>query len=216
MEKLLFANHPRNTRNVFLMNGFLTITTEYSKFQSITGSGRVIARTPAFQVNRLLILLIAILYRTAGYISCYIGSDKMQCQRYFYELFILQGRSMLSTDFTKVLGEYNCINAGVELKLSDFRQFMSCVLIYSTSSNFLTQEEEDQNVIAAHEQFNHSVATGRAHYGRDDIGKGTRIAPDAVANMQQVSLRWQAFIGLLHVKLLGRIIPVSSVRKHPL
>lgn len=205
MEHLLFANHPRNTRNVFFINGFLMITTEYSKTQSMIGGGHIVARTPAFQVNRLLILLISILYRTAGYISCYIGSDKMSCQPYFYNLFVYRGRSMKSEDFTKVLGDYNQINAGVELKLADFHQFMSCVLIYSTLCSFLPQEEEDENVWAAHAQFNHSVEVGRAHYGRDAVAKGTCIAPDAIANMQQVSVHWQAFVGLLHHVFQGKI-----------
>ncbi|KAJ3709876.1 hypothetical protein DFJ43DRAFT_1162382 [Lentinula guzmanii] len=91
MEKLLFANHLRNTRNVFFINGFLTFITEYSKTQSITGAGRIIARTPAFQVNRLLILIILVAYKAAGYLNCYMGADKMACTPYFYDVFVCRG-----------------------------------------------------------------------------------------------------------------------------
>lgn len=213
MEHLLFANHPRNTRSVFFINGFLTFVTEYSKTQSITGAGRIIARTPAFQVNRLLILVILVVYQAAGYINCFIGADKMACTPYFYNVFVFRGKSMESPEFTKVLGQYNSINAGVELKLADFRQFMACVLISSTSTGLLDMKDEDDNVQAAfavHQSFNHSVQTGQAHYGLDDIAHGTRIAPDAVAHMQQVSLRWQAFMGLVH-SVLHTKLPATTV-----
>ncbi|KAJ3991696.1 hypothetical protein F5050DRAFT_1812256 [Lentinula boryana] len=208
MEKLLFANHLRNTRNVFFINGFLTFITEYSKTQSITGAGRVIARTPAFQVNRLLTLIILVAYKAAGYLNCYMGADKMACTPYFYDVFVCRGKPMESSEFTKALGEHNRINAGVELKLADFRQFMACVLISSTSCGFLDMKDEDDNVQAAyavHESFNHSVQMGQAHYGLDDVAHGTRIAPDAVAHMQQVSLRWQAFMGLVHPVLHSKL-----------
>ncbi|KAF5390736.1 hypothetical protein D9757_004567 [Collybiopsis confluens] len=209
-EKLLYANHPRNTRNVFFINGFLTIITEYSKTQSIKGAGNLLARIPAFQVSRLLILVLSLVYPAAGYINCYLGADKLSCSPYFYEMFVLRGKSMTSDNFSKVLGEYNKINAGVELKLADFRQFMACVLISSTHSNFTELKDEDDNVQAAHQSFNHSVETGRKHYGLDDVGQGTRIAPDAIAHMQQVSLRWHAFMGMLHPILLKKIDPIPS------
>ncbi|KAF5351279.1 hypothetical protein D9757_014549 [Collybiopsis confluens] len=206
-EKLLFAN--RHSRNLLLINGLLTIITEYSKTQSMTGAGHIIARAPAFQVSRLLVLLISTLYPAAGYINCFIGADKLHCLPYFYEIFVLHGNSMTTKDFTRTLGEFNQANAGLDLKLADFRQFMSCVLISSTHCSFTDPDEEDENVRAAHESFNHSVETGRQMYGVDDVGKRTRIAPDALARMQQVSLRWHAFIGLLHPILLEKI-PVNA------
>ncbi|KAJ3924737.1 MAG: hypothetical protein NXY57DRAFT_1044686, partial [Lentinula lateritia] len=110
IEHLLYANHPRNLRNVFIINGLLTIVTEYQKTQSIAGAGKLIARTPAFQVNRLLILVLGVAYWAAGYIGCYIGMDKLNCQRYFYEVFVVTGVSMESKDFSKVLGSLNSIN----------------------------------------------------------------------------------------------------------
>ncbi|KAJ3878219.1 hypothetical protein F5051DRAFT_439914 [Lentinula edodes] len=103
IEHLLYANHPRNLRNVFIINGLLTIVTEYQKTQSIAGAGKLIARTPAFHVNRLLILVLGVAYWAAGYIGCYIGMEKLNCQRYFYEVFVLTGKSMESKDFSKVL-----------------------------------------------------------------------------------------------------------------
>ncbi|KAJ3779957.1 hypothetical protein GGU10DRAFT_381447 [Lentinula aff. detonsa] len=46
---------------------------------------------------------------------------------------------------------------------------------------------------------------GQAHYGLDDVAHGTHIAPDAVAHIQQVSLCWQAFMGLVHPVLHSKL-----------
>ncbi|KAJ3712543.1 hypothetical protein DFJ43DRAFT_1161447 [Lentinula guzmanii] len=157
--------------------------------QSITGAGRIIARTPAFQVNRLLILIILVAYKAAGYLNCYMGADKMACTPYFYNVFVCRGSQWKAQSLPRPW-------------------FMACVLISSTSCGFLDMKDEDDNVQAAyavHESFNHSVQMGQAHYGLDDVAHGTRIAPDAVAHMQQVSLRWQAFMGLVHPVLHSKL-----------
>ncbi|GAW09724.1 dna partial [Lentinula edodes] len=198
IEHLLYANHPRNLRNVFIINGLLTIVTEYQKTQSIAGAGKLIARTPAFQVNRLLILVLGVAYWAAGYIGCYIGMEKLNCQRYFYEVFVITGISMDSKDFSKVLGSLNSTHLGIDLKLSDFRQLSACMLISSTSTSFFDPNDEDPNVVAAHESFGHSLEMGRVNYGLDSTSEATGLAADAVAHMQQVSTRWQVFLKLVH------------------
>ncbi|KAJ4493425.1 hypothetical protein C8J55DRAFT_484850 [Lentinula edodes] len=198
IEHLLYANHPRNLRNIFIINGLLTIVTEYQKTQSIAGTGKLIARTPAFQVNRLLILVLGIAYWAAGYIGCYIGMEKLNCQRYFYEVFVITGVSMESKDFSKVLGSLNSNLLGIDLKLSDFRQLSACMLISSTSTSFFDPNDEDPNVVAAHESFGHSLEMGRVNYGLDSTSEATGLAADTVAHMQQVSTRWQVFIKLVH------------------
>ncbi|KAF8830860.1 hypothetical protein HHX47_DHR2000766 [Lentinula edodes] len=205
IEHLLYANHPRNLRNVFIINGLLTIVTEYQKTQSIAGAGKLIARTPAFQVNRLLILVLGVAYWAAGYIGCYIGMDKLNCQRYFYEVFVVTGVSMESKDFSKVLGSLNSIHLGIELKLSDFRQLSACLLISSTSTSFFDPNDEDPNVVAAHESFGHSLDMGRVNYGLDSTSEATGLAADAVAHMQQVSIRWQVFLKLVHPVLESQV-----------
>ncbi|KAJ3846669.1 hypothetical protein EV368DRAFT_88690 [Lentinula lateritia] len=198
IEHLLYANHPRNLRNIFVINGLLTIVTEYQKTQSVAGAGKLVARTPAFQVNRLMILVLGVAYWAAGYIGCFIGMDKLNCQRYFYEVFILTGVSMESKDFSKVLGSMNSLNLGIDLKLSDFRQLTACMLISSTSTSFFNPNDEDPNVVAAHESFGHSLDMGRINYGLDSTSEATGLAADAVAHMQQVSIKWQVFLKLVH------------------
>ncbi|KAH7868512.1 uncharacterized protein C8R40DRAFT_1074735 [Lentinula edodes] len=197
IERLLYANNPRNTRNVFVINGLLTIVTEYQKTQSLTGAGKLIARSPAFHVNRLLILVLGVVYWAAGFIGCRVGMEKANCQRYFYEVFVVTGKPMESKDFSKVLGSLNGVNLGVDLKLQDFRQLMACMLISSTSTSFFNPNDEDPNVVAAHESFGHSLDMGRSNYGLDSTST-TGLAADAVAHMQQVCLKWQVFLNLLH------------------
>ncbi|KAJ3871509.1 hypothetical protein F5051DRAFT_446117 [Lentinula edodes] len=197
IERLLYANSPRNTRNVFVINGLLTILTEYQKTQSLTGAGKLIARSPAFQVNRFLILILGVAYWAAGYIGCRIGMEKANCQRYFYEVFVVTGKPMESKDFSKILGSLNGLHLGADLKLQDFRQLMSCMLISSTSTSFFDPNDEDPNVVAAHQSFGHSLEMGRSGYGLDSTS-ATGLAADAVAHMQQVCLKWQVFIKLVH------------------
>ncbi|KAF9065236.1 hypothetical protein BDP27DRAFT_1366602 [Rhodocollybia butyracea] len=201
MEGLLYANRARCKRNVFFINALLTILTDYSK----QGSGKTTARTPAYQVTRLLIVVLVCVHYAAGYIGCFMGMEKDHCSRYFYEVFLVSGRSMKSTNFSQILADYNSITMGIDLHLADFRQFMCCLLISTTSSHFIDLDEEDPNVVAAHEAFNHSVKTGRENYGLDDIAKSTTLASDVVSRMQSVSLRWQAFIRLVHPIHLGKI-----------
>ncbi|KAJ3888613.1 hypothetical protein GG344DRAFT_79608 [Lentinula edodes] len=209
IERLLYSNSPRNTRNVFVINGLLTILTEYQKTQSLTGAGKLIARSPAFRVNRLLILILGVAYWAAGYIGCRIGMEKGNCQRYFYEVFVLTGKPMESKDFSKVLGSLNGLNIGVDLKLQDFRQLMSCMLISSTSTSFFNPDDEDPNVVAAHESFGHSLEMGRSGYGLDSTS-ATGLAADTVAHMQQVCLKWQGFMRLLHPLIEQKVIRESQ------
>ncbi|KAJ3979088.1 hypothetical protein F5890DRAFT_1559208 [Lentinula detonsa] len=204
IEHLLYANHPRNSRNIFFINGLLTIVTEYQKTQSLTGAGKLIARTPAPQVNRLLTLVLGLGYWAAGYIGCYIGMEKTNCQRYFYEVFLLTGISMESKHFSDTLGSYNGRNVGIELKLRDFRQLMSCMLISSTLTTFFDLNDEDPNVVAAHESFGHSLEMGRSGYGLDSTST-TGLAPDAVARMQQVCIKWQAFLKLVNPAISSKV-----------
>ncbi|KIK53051.1 hypothetical protein GYMLUDRAFT_63923 [Collybiopsis luxurians FD-317 M1] len=205
MQHLLYANYPKYHRNIYIINGFLTIVTEYSKTQSIMGHGNVVARTPSYALNRLLVLVLDQAYWAAGTIGCFIGMEKQHCQRYFYEVFVQSGTSMKAQKFAEVLGKFNSAGFGLGLKLSEFRQLMACMLISATSTSFLNPNDEDPNVIAAHESFGHSLEVGRTHYGLDTVAGATRLAPDAVARMQKICFKWQASLKLLHPVLTAKL-----------
>ncbi|KAJ3848190.1 hypothetical protein EV368DRAFT_86897 [Lentinula lateritia] len=171
---------------------------EHQKTQSIAGAGKLIARTPTSQVNRLLILILGVASWAAGCIGCYIGMEKVKSQRYFYELFVITGVSMVSKDFSKVLGSLNSIHLSIDLKLSDFHQLSACMLISSMSTSFFDPDDEDPDVVAAHKSFGHSLDTGRVNHGLDTTSEATGLAADAVAHSQQVSIKWQVFLKLEH------------------
>ncbi|KAL0564967.1 hypothetical protein V5O48_017067 [Marasmius crinis-equi] len=192
-EKLLYANSPRHTRNIFFINGFLTIITEYIKTQSMTGHGKTIARVAALAV-----------YYAAGYVCMALGMPKEDCERYFYEVFVISGKSMTSEKFSASLGTWNSTHLGIELKLRDFRQLMSCLLITFTNSSF-DRDDEDVATVAAHESFGHSVEVGQQYYGLEICNGGTTIASDSMVRMQRVSLRWHSNIGHLPRTLQKRV-----------
>ncbi|KAL0067297.1 hypothetical protein AAF712_005695 [Marasmius tenuissimus] len=198
VEGLLYANHPRRRRNMFFMNGFLTMITEYNKTQSQTGAGKTIARTPSFEVNCLLLLLLSVVYYAASHISLFLGMRKADAQRYLYEIFVLSGKSMTPEQFSSALGTFTSTHLGIHLGLRDFRQFMSCCLITFTQSTFFDTDDEDVDLRWLHEAFGHSKDVGESHYGLEVCNSGTTLTSTAISNMLRVSLRWHEFINQLH------------------
>ncbi|KAK7014747.1 hypothetical protein VNI00_019291 [Paramarasmius palmivorus] len=171
----------------------------------MTGKSKSLARTPSHLVGRLLVLVLSQAYWAAGHICLYVGMKPESARKYFYEVFVVSGQSMTADGFSKVLGTFNSTYLGFEIKLRDFRQLMSCMLITFTRSSFYESDDEDVDVQWAHESFGHSVEVGRAHYGLDVCSSATLMAPDAIANMQRVCLRWHVFIHQLHPSLKNNI-----------
>ncbi|KAJ8085325.1 hypothetical protein PM082_004121 [Marasmius tenuissimus] len=198
VEGLLYANHPRRRRNMFFMNGFLTMITEYNKTQSQTGAGKMIARTPSFEVNCLLLLLLSVVYYAASHISLFLVMRKADAQRYLYEVFVLSGKSMTPEQFSSALGTFTSTHLGIHLGLRDFRQFMSCCLITFTQSTFFDTDDEDVDLRWLHEAFGHSKDVGESHYGLEVCNSGTTLTSTAISNMLRVLLRWHEFINQLH------------------
>ncbi len=205
MEHLLYANHPRNQRNVFFINGFLTFLLSYIKTRSITGLDKLIARTAAFQVNTYFVLLLGPVYWAAAHLGLLTDMDKPSASKYLYEVFVLSGTSMTSKMFADTLGDFNGTHLGVGAKLRDFRQLMSCVLISATGTSHTEPNDDDINVTMAHQSFGHEVTTGRTHYAIESITQATKLAPDVIARMQEVSLKWQVFVKLVHPVVQARL-----------
>ncbi|KAK1234421.1 hypothetical protein PQX77_002380 [Marasmius sp. AFHP31] len=201
VEGLLYANHPRRRRNMVFMNGYLTVITEYNKTQSQMGAGKTIARTPSFEVNCLLLLLLSVVYYAAGHISLYLGMRKADAQRYFYEVFVLSGKSMLAEQFSSALGTFTSIHLGIRMGLRDFRQFMACCLIHFTKKSFFDRDDEDMDERWIHATFGHNKEVGEAHYALEISNSGTTLTTTAISHMILVSKRWHEFLGLLHPKL---------------
>ncbi|KAJ3900070.1 hypothetical protein F5879DRAFT_993203 [Lentinula edodes] len=201
----LYANHPRNTRNFFILNGLPSFFTAYSKTQHIKGHGIGIIRTPAYRVSRLLILVLALPYWAAANLACCIGMAKLNCQRYLYEVFVHTGSSLQSARLSLILGRWTFAKIGCMLQIADFRQYNSTLLVHATQTTLDEPEDVDPEIVATHAQFGHSVNVAHDHYGLEGNQALTRLAADSIARMQKVSRNWHAFIGLLHPLLVKSV-----------
>ncbi|KAJ3791763.1 hypothetical protein GGU11DRAFT_881109 [Lentinula aff. detonsa] len=210
---ILYANHPQNTRNLLILNGLPSIFTQYSKTQHNQGHGNGIVRTPAYPIARILILVLALPFWAAAHLGCCSGMAKSSCQRYLYEIFVLGGMTAKSNRLSTILGNWTYEKIGKSLKLADFRQFNSTLMIHATSTTLDDPEEIDPRLASAHQQFGHSVRIGQRHYGVQQDTSITRLSADAVARMQQASKTWHQFINLVHpslAKIIKQEEPSSS------
>ncbi|KAJ3752464.1 hypothetical protein EV360DRAFT_75332 [Lentinula raphanica] len=199
---ILYANHPTIPRNFYILNGLPSMFTRYSKTQHNQGHGKGIVRTPAYQVGRILILVLALPFWAASQLACCLGMSKPNCQRYLHEIFVLGGTSIKSAMFSTLLGNWTYAHLGKTLKLADFRQFNSTLMIHATSTTLDDPEDVDPLVASAHEQFGHSVGIGQRVYGVHAEASVTKMSADAIARMQRVSRAWHYFIDLVHPSLI--------------
>ncbi|KAJ3767163.1 hypothetical protein FB446DRAFT_822329 [Lentinula raphanica] len=195
---ILYANYPTIPRNFFILNGLPSMFTRYSKTLHNHGHGKGIVRTPAYGVSRLLILVLALPFWAASQLGCCIGMSKVDCQRYLYEIFVFGGTAVESGRLSTILGNWTYSHLKIKLKLAQFRQFNSTLMIHATSTTLDDPEDIDPLVAQAHEQFGHSVTSGQKGYGLHKETSVTKLSADAVARMQRVSRAWHAFIKLIH------------------
>ncbi|KAJ3967670.1 hypothetical protein EV361DRAFT_1007339, partial [Lentinula raphanica] len=199
---ILYANHSTIPRNFYILNGLPSMFTRYTKTQHNQGHGKGIVRTPAYQVGRILILVLALPFWAASQLACCLGMSKPNCQRYLHEIFVLGGTSIKSVMFSTILGNWTYAHLGKTLKLADFRQFNSTLMIHATSTTLDDPEDVDPLIASAHEQFGHSVAIGQRVYGVHAEASVTKMSADAIARMQHVSRAWHYFINLVHPSLI--------------
>ncbi|KAL0064497.1 hypothetical protein AAF712_008555 [Marasmius tenuissimus] len=204
MQHLLYANHPNQTRHFFIVNGVPTIVMRYNKTQSIQGSGKMIARTPAPKVTRLLILLIWQVYHVCSRFGRLIGFENEDAQRYLCEMFVLSGRSMTSAHYSSTLSEYNTRTIGFALSIQPFRQLMCALLIRFTLTSFNDLDDEDVKV--GHQLFGHGVSIGQLNYNIDSLSSITGLAIDQFAQMFRVCTKWHKKAGFLHPALDETVI----------
>ncbi|KAL0566552.1 hypothetical protein V5O48_015458 [Marasmius crinis-equi] len=213
MQHLYYANHPTHTRHHVFFNGISTFIIEYTKTFSRYGHGRLVARTPAPSVSRLLIVVTWQVYWACQRLSIAIGRDPEDADRYLYEIFLLKGRSMTSEKYSETLAEFNTITTGFPLTLQPFRQFMSALLIRYTQSTFTDPDDEETRL--AHESFGHSAAVGQSNYGITHLTDLTGIATDRMAQMQRVSYRWHAAVGVIHESLVDKLDAIDPTVNVP-
>ncbi|KAL0058438.1 hypothetical protein AAF712_014899 [Marasmius tenuissimus] len=197
-ENLLFTNETRQHRNLFILNGSLTIITDYIKTQSLTGAGKTIARTPAPAVGRLAILV----YGVVSYVAATIGADSgflsaTEARAYLHHMFLRSGTPLISADFSKIVAQFNRHAVGYDLKLADFRQLMTALQVAFVGASIADPlDTENPTIATVHSLFGRTVAVGRAHYAKDQASAATRLASDLLTEMQAISFQWHKVIGL--------------------
>ncbi|ESK82734.1 putative RecQ helicase [Moniliophthora roreri MCA 2997] len=143
-----------------------------------------IAHIAFYSVNQLLLVLLEVIYYSAPYLGIAVGMKSEQAELYSYEIFVLSGRSMMSKDFSKVLGHYTSFNLRFKVKLQDFHQLTVILLMTFTSSSFYDLDDEDVENVLRHLSFGHSATIGRKHYGPDVFNSTTKLSTDVVVTMQ--------------------------------
>jgi hypothetical protein len=215
---LEFEVNKNSQRHFYILNGQVTIVTNYTKTRSHHGRGRQVARTIPWQLARLVILIYAVVYPTAARLGPYVF-ESTKAEPYTSYMFVLRGKAMDSPQFSKALISYTEQHLDIGLGLRDYRQVMSTILINITKADFGVPDAEDHDLKLIHEQFAHSRATGEHNYALQLSDALTEISHTAVASMQRVSILYHATIGLLHPNSLrlqsNQVFPSSCPLLQP-
>ncbi|KAG1855080.1 hypothetical protein C8R48DRAFT_776481 [Suillus tomentosus] len=211
-DHLKFQVDGQGDRQVFILNGLLTISTTYVKTASIQSHGKLIARCPSHSTSRLLLVVLGVLYPAAAEIASFIMSvDKAKA--YLSYVFLHDGIPMDTHKFSQSIGAITQRYLGRALGMRDWRQLMSTMLINIAKVNFGIIDEEDAPLLAIHDAFGHSQSVAEAHYALQTTNALTEISHTAVSSMQRVSKRWHTTIGQLENGAKGVSNEQSSVTR---
>lgn len=192
--------HGPGERHVFILNGCLSIVTTYVKTQHIQGHGRLIIRTPAHSISRLVIFMLSVLYPVAAKLACFI-MDVSLARNYLSYLFIHNGNILASDKFSSILRLYTEKFLDLPMGLREWRQVMCSMLCCLAGTDFGTPDEDDHDLVAIHSQFGHSGVVADAHYGIQGTNALPMISHTSVRSMQRVSARWHASLCCSHPNL---------------
>ncbi|KAH0825908.1 hypothetical protein J3R83DRAFT_7662 [Lanmaoa asiatica] len=196
--------HGPGERHVFILNGRLAIVTTYVKTQHVQGHGRLIVRTPAHSISRLVIFIISVLYPLAAKLSSFV-MDISLARSYLSYLFVHHGKVLNSKTFSTILQHHTEKYLGLPLGLRDYRQVMCSMLCCLAGTDYGVADEDDHDLAAIHSQFGHSAVIADAHYGIQGTNALTTISHTSVRSMQRVSTRWHACLGCSHPHLLENV-----------
>ncbi|KAF8422586.1 hypothetical protein L210DRAFT_852295 [Boletus edulis BED1] len=186
--------HGPGERHVFILNGLLAIVTTYVKTQHVQGHGRLIIRTPAHSISRLIILILSVLYPVAAKLSCFV-MDVSLARTYLSYLFVHHGTVLDSKKLSTILQHYTEKYLGKPLGLRDYRQVMCSMLCCLAGTDYGVADADDHDLAAIHSQFGHSAVVADSHYGIQGTNALTTISHTSVRSMQRVSTRWHACLG---------------------
>ncbi|KAF8549160.1 hypothetical protein OG21DRAFT_627578 [Imleria badia] len=196
--------HGQGERHVFILNGRLSIVTTYVKTQHVQGHGRLIVRTPAHSISRLVIFVLSVLYPVAAKLSSFV-MDVSLARSYLSYFFVHHGQVLNSRNFSIILQHHTEKYLGLPLGLRDYRQVMCSMLCCLAGTDYGVADEDDHDLAAIHSQFGHSGSVADAHYGIQGTNALNAISHTSVRSMQRVSTRWHACLDCSHPHVLESV-----------
>jgi hypothetical protein len=184
-------------RNLFVLNGLVTIVTEYVKTRSHHGQGRLIARTIPWQLGRLVLLIYGVVFPAASHIAAYaLGRER--AEPYLSYMFVLNGKIMDSKDFSKVINSVTSRFFDISMGLRRYRQTMSVILVHFSKIDFGDLDLEEADLQEIHYMFGHSAATAARNYALQSTDSTHDLSHTSIASSQCVCLHYHAAICLAH------------------
>lgn len=200
-DDLKYANNSDGTRHFFIINNIPTFITSYNKNRNIHGASRLIAHAPSFQVSRLLLLLIGAIYPCAANLAPICRLSKDLAEHYLTHVFVQTGRIMRTEQFSDALRSFSLDILYRSYGMRDWRQIMCSIMTNIAHISFTEPDEEDEDLRAIHESFNHSRTTGEKHYGLQISNALPGFSHTAIASDQRVCFRWHVCLNQLHPAL---------------
>ena len=198
-DHLQFEIQDNGERNLYILNGLVTIVTTYVKTRSFRGHGDLIARTIPWQLGRLVLLVYSVIFPAASYLATY-AFDRNAAEAYLSYMFVLSGKIMKSEDFSKVIATQTSKHFDISMGLRQFRQTMKSILTNLAGIDFGDMDAEDSNLAEINHLFGHGSRTGEKHYALQSSDALPEISHTSIASSQRISLMWHAAIHLQHPK----------------
>ena len=196
-DHLQFEIQDNGERNLYILNGLVTIVTTYVKSRSFRGHGQLIARTLPWQLARVVLLVYAVVFPAAGHLSTY-AFDRNAAEAYLSYMFVLSGKIMQSDDFSKVIASQTSERFDISMGLRQFRQTMKSIMTNLAGIDFGDIDVEDSHLPEIHHLFGHNSRTGEKHYALQSTDALREVSHTSIASSQRIAFIWHATIGLLH------------------
>ncbi|KAG1777585.1 hypothetical protein EV702DRAFT_1197204 [Suillus placidus] len=102
-DHLKFQVNGQGDRQIFILNGLLTISTTYIKTASIQGHGKLIAHCPSHSMSRLLLVVLGVIYPAAAELATFVISVS-KARSYLSYVFLYDGTPMNTHNFSQSIG----------------------------------------------------------------------------------------------------------------
>ncbi|KAF8054097.1 hypothetical protein FPV67DRAFT_1683436 [Lyophyllum atratum] len=179
-DHLKYANNADGGRNLFIFSNILTFAPAYNKNRDIHGTG------------------------PAARLAPYVHMNARDANNYLTYVFVQNGQVMNTDRFSAALASFTYDNFHKTMTMRDWRQVMCTIMVNIGHIDFGIPDEEDEDLKAIHDSFNHSRAQGEHSYAIQTSNALEHFSHTAIASDQRVCFRWHACIGQLHPSLASQ------------